>query len=125
MVDYAVEKGLLVDAEWLWNYYEAGEWHDKFGEPVRSWKQKMWTSHRKTLEHGGCHKCQKCDKPGVYIEGKDRDGHPYYYCHDHKPKPKPMPKEVAKMAVRALKRPNYNVVNFHNERNKQRKGLGL
>ena len=95
---YAREKGLLVDPEFFFNYFDAAEWHDSNDKAVRSWKQKMWTWHRMVLERGGAHKCFTCGKAGVYIVGKNRDGHPYYYCHNHKPKPKPAPVQVQEMA---------------------------
>lgn len=90
---YVKEKNLAVDPQWFWDFFEAGDWIDTRGTPVRSWKQKLWTHHRMNLARGGSHKCsaQYCKKPGIYIAGKDRDGHPYYYCIDHKPKPKPLP----------------------------------
>lgn len=97
VTDYVQEKGLAVDPEWFWNFFEAGDWIDTRGNPVKSWKQKLWTHHRMQLERGGMPECSRsgCKKPGVYIIGKDRDGHPYKYCIDHKPKPKNnLPKEM-------------------------------
>jgi len=39
--DYISEKGLSVDPNQFFNYYTAGDWHDKDGNPVKSWKQKL------------------------------------------------------------------------------------
>lgn len=40
---YISEKNLNVDAEKFYDYFEAGEWKDSKGEPVRNWKQKLIT----------------------------------------------------------------------------------
>lgn len=36
-----------VDAVRFWEFFEAGNWHDSKGKPVKSWKQKLitWESH--------------------------------------------------------------------------------
>lgn len=98
----------------------------KQGEPVYNWKLTMQTWHRIQLERGGMPKCCRdgCKKPGAYIIGKDRDGHPYKYCLDHRPGYKPIiSKETADKAL-----PNtikLHKVNVNNERNRQVKELGL
>ena len=38
---YITEKGFNVDAQKFFDYYEAGQWKDQKGEPVRNWKQKL------------------------------------------------------------------------------------
>lgn len=40
---YAKSKGYQVDVQRFFDYYEANEWHDKDGKPVKSWKQKLIT----------------------------------------------------------------------------------
>jgi len=40
---YISEKNLNVDAEKFFNYFDAGEWLDSKGKPVRNWKQKLIT----------------------------------------------------------------------------------
>ena len=117
VVAYVREKNLAVDPEWFWNFFESNDWIDSRDNPVKSWKQKLWTHHRMTLERGGMPKCgySGCKKPGVYIIGKDRDGHPNRYCVDHKPKPKPLPKEF----VPNLKQVESTIVNFNDKRNDQ------
>ena len=40
---YVLEKNLNVDARKFFEYFEAGEWLDSKGKPVRSWKQKIIT----------------------------------------------------------------------------------
>ena len=40
---YISEKNLNVDAEKFFDYFDAGEWLDSKGKPVRSWKQKLIT----------------------------------------------------------------------------------
>lgn len=94
--DYVREKSLNVDPKFFMDYFEAGDWHDSKGNKVKSWKQKLLTWHRMNFDRGGSHKCShspwgSCRKPGVYPDGKDRDGHPLYLCIDHKRKPKPLP----------------------------------
>lgn len=44
--DYCAEKGLLTDPKKFWDYYEAGEWVDSRGNPVKNWKLKLqsWES---------------------------------------------------------------------------------
>ena len=39
--EYASERKSSVDPEKFYQYYEAGSWHDKDGNPVKNWKQKM------------------------------------------------------------------------------------
>lgn len=38
---YALERKSSVDPEKFYQYYEAGSWHDKDGNPVKNWKQKL------------------------------------------------------------------------------------
>ena len=40
---YISEKKLNVDAEKFYEYFDAGEWLDSKGKPVRNWKQKLIT----------------------------------------------------------------------------------
>lgn len=40
---YCTERNSPVDAEQFWNYFQAGNWHDSKGQPVRNWKQKLLT----------------------------------------------------------------------------------
>lgn len=40
---YAKEKGYAVDCEYFWKYYDAGNWVDGKGNPVKNWKQKLIT----------------------------------------------------------------------------------
>lgn len=44
---YILEKRLNVDAQKLFDYYEAGDWHDGNGKAVKNWKQKCltWDKH--------------------------------------------------------------------------------
>lgn len=45
---YVMDKGLNVDAKRFFDYYEAGDWHDAKGKPVKNWKQKCitWDKHQ-------------------------------------------------------------------------------
>lgn len=40
---YITEKSLSVDGKTFIDYYEAGDWIDGNGKPVRNWKQKLLT----------------------------------------------------------------------------------
>jgi len=40
---YIKEKGLGVDAKRFFDYFDASEWIDSMGKPVRNWKQKLIT----------------------------------------------------------------------------------
>ena len=50
--DYIVSHGLHVDAEEFFRYYDAGHWHDRDGNPVRSWRQKLLTWDSKNRSRG-------------------------------------------------------------------------
>lgn len=49
---YAHERGDKVDPQKFFDYYEAGNWIDSKGKPVRNWKQKMinWEDDKKKTE---------------------------------------------------------------------------
>lgn len=126
VTEYCKEKQLAVDPEWFYNFFDCANWIDSNGKEVKSWKQKLWTHHRMQLERGGMPRCCQsgCKCPGVYIIGKDRDGHPYRYCIDHKPQPKPLPLPdniipIMKQVPQGDKRSKSDKVN------ELRKGLGL
>lgn len=50
---YAQEKGLTVDPQAFWDYFDAGDWVDSEGKPVRNWKQKMLTWAKYEPKKGG------------------------------------------------------------------------
>ena len=117
--DYVRAKNLNVDPNWWWNYFEAGDWHNKYGKPVLSWKQTLWTHHRCNMERVGHKPCKVrgCKGHGVYVDGKDHDGHPYYKCINHKPTAEPATISVDMKKI-------LPTVNFHDERNKQLRKIG-
>lgn len=41
--DYISDKNLNVDAQKFYEYFDAGDWLDSKGKPVRNWKQKLIT----------------------------------------------------------------------------------
>ena len=45
--DYALSRNSPVDPVAFWEFFNAGEWIDSKGEPVRNWKQKLitWEKH--------------------------------------------------------------------------------
>ena len=47
---YIQEKNYNVDANFFYEYYEEGGWRDSEGKPVKSWKQKLLTWHKKNNE---------------------------------------------------------------------------
>lgn len=77
---YATSKGYPdFDAQKFIDYYEAGDWHDSRGKPVRSWKQKLlavWlkpvdTGHEPEQDIGklaGCEPADEDDAARVYEE---------------------------------------------------------
>ena len=46
---YFAEKGLTIDAQHFFTYYDEADWKDKDGKPVKNWKQKAltWQAHEK------------------------------------------------------------------------------
>lgn len=48
---YCLERGNTVDPVKFWSYYDAGDWKDAKGNPVRNWKQKLLTWENKTEDH--------------------------------------------------------------------------
>jgi len=127
--DYVREENLNVDPHWFWNFFNAGGWVNSKGKPVRSWKQTLWTHHRFNMERAGHRPCKVrgCKGYGVYIDGKDRDGHPYYYCINHKPPARPVAKEIRHLTEVALSKDagRSATIDLNDARNKQRKALGL
>lgn len=106
MIDYAKQRNLNVDADWLWDYWNEGSWIKANGQPILNWKQTMLTHHRCNEEKPVKYYCCKCKKsPAPYTSGSDRDGHPYHYCHLHKPPSKIAPeiKEMAKPLADKMK----------------------
>lgn len=93
---YVREKNLAVDPEWFFNYFEAGDWIDSLGNPVKSWKQKLWTHHRINFEKKGSNgktklypiKGRTCSESGCRMPAVYKDGsgsYDWYYCADHLP----------------------------------------
>lgn len=62
---YAQEKGLRLDPQQFFDYYEAGNWVDAKGNPVRNWKQKMLTWERYEAQNGGQRKDQPDYQPSA------------------------------------------------------------
>ena len=115
--DYIVEKMLLVEPEFFWEFFEAAEWYDSRGNPVLSWRQKLLTWHRKALEQGGrAHKCSigGCKLPGVYVAGRDDSGQPYWRCIKHKPIFRQSMTDMTS-ALKFVEDPRVNVNNRRNE----------
>lgn len=48
--EYAKSRNSTVDPKRFWDYFDAGEWKDAKGQPVRSWKQKFITWENKNAE---------------------------------------------------------------------------
>ena len=101
--DYVKEHNLSVNPYEWFMYFEAGEWIDSHGTPVRSWKQKLWTHHWYGKQGSGqrpkkprllpivgksC-SVSGCKLPAVYKEVGGAYDH--YKCINH------MPSEVKEM----------------------------
>lgn len=50
---YVAEKGLSVDPDYFWEYYEDAEWKDVKGKPVKNWKLKARTWSNREKERNG------------------------------------------------------------------------
>lgn len=50
--NYVQENNLLVDADYFYEYYEDSGWKDKGGDPVRNWKLKCRTWHKREVKNG-------------------------------------------------------------------------
>uniref|UniRef100_A0A6H1ZPL7 Uncharacterized protein n=1 Tax=viral metagenome TaxID=1070528 RepID=A0A6H1ZPL7_9ZZZZ len=121
--NFVREKGLCVDPKWFWSAFGVNDWHDTKGNPVLNWKMKLYNLDKLQRSWGQVHKCKvsKCENPGVYDAGRDRDGHPLYLCIDHKPGWKPaLPVELLEPLKTVPEEPK---VNFNNVRNKQMNDL--
>lgn len=44
---YVEENGMVIDAKYFFDYYDTGDWQDKDGNPIKSWKQKALTWNRR------------------------------------------------------------------------------
>lgn len=134
--EYVREKGLHFSPKAFIDHYEAADppwtYYDRKEKqkPVRNWKQKalLWESIE--LNSGRPHPCshgswRSCKKPGVYPEGRDRDGHQLWRCIDHKPKPKPLPAEHPANTIKFKQVPQADTRSKSDKVNEQRKKLGL
>lgn len=66
---YTLAKGYCVDPKRFYEYFEAGDWHDSQGKPVKNWKQKLVTWNTKEQQRKGTN---KQTQPTVYQQ-------PYHY----------------------------------------------
>jgi len=125
--DFIKKEDLCVDPIWFWRAFSVNDWYDTNDKPIRNWKMKLYNLDKLQRSWGKTNRCShgsfgSCKKPGVYPNGNDRDGHPLYRCIDHKPKLKPVLPESMTNVVKIV--PEHHV-NTNNERNRQRKELGL
>lgn len=111
---YVNKKDLFVDPAFFMEYFTEGNWHDSQGKPVRNWKQKLLTWHRKRVETGRRCLCY-CGKVGVYLAGYDDTGKPYFRCVNHKPNFKPsLPKEMTEGVLKTVDEDTESVSNKTN-----------
>lgn len=66
---YVRLKGYAVDPKRFWEYFNAGDWIDSEGKPVRSWKQKLVTWEHK--ENGGGNNGRNTGSSPTGNSGKD------------------------------------------------------
>ncbi|MDO4982164.1 MAG: phage replisome organizer N-terminal domain-containing protein [Eubacteriales bacterium] len=52
VTQYISEKKLSVDPQSFIDYFEAADWHDSIGQPVRNWKQKLLTWNKGSFGTG-------------------------------------------------------------------------
>ena len=52
VTQYISEKKLSVDPQSFIDYFEAADWHDSKGQPVRNWKQKLLTWNKGNFGNG-------------------------------------------------------------------------
>ena len=123
--DFIQAEGLCVDPTWFWKAFSVNDWYDTNDKPIRNWKMKLYNLDKLQRSWGKAHRCShgsfgSCKKPGVYDDGRDRDGHSLYRCIDHKRKPKQiLPKEMTQNLLKSVSGP----VNPSNERNRQTNSL--
>ena len=81
---YVIEKELHIDPQRFVNYFEAENWHDKNGRPVKSWKRKAleWEKHEKvnppsyenTIEQRDAERRAQAAAEEAYLKGADANG---------------------------------------------------
>lgn len=49
--EYAISKNMIIDVDYFYEFYEAGEWHNKKGEPIKNWKQEMLSWNRQEAKN--------------------------------------------------------------------------
>lgn len=72
---YVQEKNLMVDADYFYEYYEDKHWTDKGGDPVKNWKLKCRTWHKREVKNGndigaGNRKCNGLRKADGRSQGE-------------------------------------------------------
>lgn len=71
---YISEKQLNVDGKKFYDYFEAGEWLDSKGKPVRNWKQKIITWSNSNGNDIGASRGMRSGIRSTDGRGKGRDG---------------------------------------------------
>lgn len=66
---YCMERSSSVDPERFFDYYQAGNWKDAKGNPVRNWKQKLITWERRQSDGNG----KRTDNQSVPATNPDAD----------------------------------------------------
>lgn len=81
---YIKEKDLCVDAKRFYDYFEASEWVDSKGNPVRNWKQKLITWSSNGTNNGAMPRSNSNASRGVgdnrtENETSSEDGYEWFY----------------------------------------------
>lgn len=73
---YIEEKALLVDPDYFYEYYEDNGWTDKGGSPVKNWKLKCRTWHKREVSNGNDTTAGNRKRSGVREATGSRDREP-------------------------------------------------
>lgn len=81
---YVKEKNLSVDAQKFFDYFEASEWVDSMGKPVRNWKQKLITwskngTYNGTMSQSYSTASRGNGNSGSGNEESPEDGYDWFY----------------------------------------------
>jgi hypothetical protein len=70
VLEYACERGRADLARTFYDYYSTGDWKDKDGKPVKSWKQKFitWSTRNEPKKKDNRRALDELIESGVFDE---------------------------------------------------------